>query len=117
MIEPDGLAYELVGTATVIRLEGEIDADNADELTARAVALSRESRAVVLDLSATTYLDSAGVRLIDTVGRACLRRGIPVAAFVPPEVVVRRVVELTLPTLELIDDVQEWSTSTRGESA
>jgi len=115
--EPDALAHELVGTVTVLRFEGDIDAANADELTDRAVALSRESRAVVLDLSLATYLDSAGVRLIDTVGRACLPRGIPVAALVPPDSVIRRVVELTLPTLELVDDVHRWSETTQGESA
>jgi anti-sigma B factor antagonist len=117
MIEPDGLAHELVGSATVIRLEGDIDADNADVLTTRAVALSRASRAVVLDLRATTYLDSAGVRLIDTLARECAPRGIPFAAFVPPESVIRRVVELTMPTLELIDDVRTWSAADRDETA
>ena len=117
MIEPHGLAHELVGTVTVIRLEGDIDADNADELTHRAVALARQARAVVLDLSGTTYLDSAGIRLMDSVGRACLPRGIAFAASVPPDSLVRRVVELTLPTLELIDDVHTWSASTRGETA
>jgi len=115
--EPEGLAHELVGAVTVIRLEGDIDAANADELTDRTVALSCASRAVVLDLTATTYLDSAGVRLIDTVGRACLPRGIPVAAVVPPDSVIRRVVELTLPTLELVDDVHGWSGASQGESA
>ena len=117
MTEPDGLAHELVGPATVIRLEGDVDADNADELTERAVALTRGSRCVVLDLSATTYLDSAGIRLIDSVGRACLPRGIPLAALIPPDSVVRAVVELTLPTLELIDDVHKWSAGTEGEGA
>ena len=117
MIEPGGLAHELVGTTTVIKFEGDLDAGNADELATRAVALSRDARAVVLDLSATTYLDSAGVRLIDTVGRACWPRGVPVAAIVPPDSVIRRVVELTLPTLELIDDVDRWSAWTEGEGA
>ena len=117
MIEPDGLDHELVGTTTVIRFEGDLDAGNADELTARAVALSRDSRAVVLDLSATTYLDSAGVRLIDTVGRTCGPRGVPFAAFLPPDSVIRRVVELTLPTLELIDDIDTWSAWSEGEGA
>jgi anti-anti-sigma factor len=116
-MEPDGLAHELVGTTTVIRFQGDLDAGNADELTARAVALSRDARAVVLDLSATTYLDSAGVRLIDTVGRACWPRGVPVAAFVPPDSVIRRVVELTLPTLELIDDLDRWTPWTDREGA
>jgi len=115
--EPDGLAHELVGTITVIRLVGDIDAANADELAARAVALSRDARAVVLDLSATTYLDSAGLRLIDTVGRTCGPRGTPLAALVPKGSVVRRVVELTLPTLDLIDDVHTWSALAQGEGA
>jgi anti-anti-sigma factor len=116
--EPDGLAFELVGTVTVIRLIGDLDAGNADELAVRAVELCREARAVALDLSETTYLDSAGVRLIDTVGRSCGPRGIEIVAVVPPDSVVRRVVELTLPTLEIIDDVHQWGGgSTSGEVA
>jgi anti-anti-sigma factor len=114
---PDGLVYELVGATTVIRLEGDVDAANADDLTARAVNLCRDARAVALDLGATTYLDSAGVRLIDTIGRTCGRRGVPFVAHVPKASVIRRVVELTLPTLELIDDVQAWDPSTPGEGA
>ena len=117
MNEPDGLGFELVGTVTVIRLTGDLDAGNADELTERAVALCREARAVALDLSETTYLDSAGVRLIDTVGRSCGPRGIAIAAIVPRTSVVRRVVELTLPTLEIIEDVQQWGGTTSGEVA
>ena len=115
MNDPGELSHELVGTTTVIRVHGELDAANADELTVHALNLCRDARAVVLDLSASTYLDSAGVRLVDSVGRACGARGVRFAVIVPKESVIRRVVELTLPTLDLIDDVHHWDESTPGE--
>ena len=117
MSEADELGYELVGSTTVIHFEGDLDAANADELATRAVDLCHDAQAVVLDFTATTYLDSAGIRLIDTVGRACGARGVAFAAIVPKGSVIRRVVELTLPTLELFDDVHTWNASTSGEDA
>ena len=77
MNEPDELEYELVGTVTVFHLVGDVDASNADELAATLSSSCAATRRVALDLSATTYLDSAGIRLIDTVGRSCGPRGVP----------------------------------------
>jgi anti-sigma B factor antagonist len=107
--EPDGLAHELVGTTTVIRLVGDIDMTNADALQARSEQLCAGALAVVVDLEATTYLDSAGIRLLDAIARSCGVRGIPLAALASSDSIVRRVVELTLPTLDLIDDVHSWA--------
>ena len=53
----------------VARLEGEIDASNVHELGGRLRALvSNHSIALVADLSATTYLDSAGINLLFALG-------------------------------------------------
>ena len=46
----------------VVALEGEIDASNARDVAARIrAALTNRSLALVVDLSETTYIDSAGL--------------------------------------------------------
>ena len=110
----DGLTHELVGSTMVIRLTGDVDFVNSRELAMRVEQLCRDADAVVLDLAATTYLDSAGVWLIDGAARTCGSQGIPLALRVPLGSIVRRIVELTLPTLELIENVQDWNASRPG---
>ena len=41
--------------------------------------------------------------------RPDLRTAVPLAALASPDSIVRRVVELTLPTLDLVDDVHSWA--------
>jgi len=49
----------------VARVEGEVDASNVKEIGDRLRSLlSNRSVAMVVDLSATTYLDSAGINLL-----------------------------------------------------
>jgi anti-sigma B factor antagonist len=49
----------------VARLHGEVDASNVKELGDRLRGLlSNRSMALVIDLSATTYLDSAGINML-----------------------------------------------------
>jgi anti-anti-sigma factor len=49
----------------VARLQGEIDASNVKEMGDRLRSLlSNRSVALVIDLSGTTYLDSAGINLL-----------------------------------------------------
>jgi anti-anti-sigma factor len=49
----------------VARLRGEVDASNVKEMGERLRSLmSNRSVALVIDLSATTYLDSAGINLL-----------------------------------------------------
>jgi anti-anti-sigma factor len=53
------------GTLPVVAIAGEIDASNADEVAERLrAALSNRSEALVVDLSGTTYLDSAGLNVL-----------------------------------------------------
>lgn len=55
----------------VARLEGEIDLANARGLRDRLLgAISNRSHSLVLDLTATRYLDSAGLRLVFEARRA-----------------------------------------------
>lgn len=59
------LRDEVRGDLSIAAVEGEIDASNAGELgeSLRAL-LSNESSVLVIDLTATTYLDSAGLNLL-----------------------------------------------------
>jgi stage II sporulation protein AA (anti-sigma F factor antagonist) len=47
----------------VVRLEGEVDLTNAEEV--RDAVAATTSRGVVLDVTAVSYLDSSGIRAID----------------------------------------------------
>lgn len=51
--------------ATIVLLAGEIDMSNAGALEDTARAAVGDAAAVVLDLREVTFLDSAGVRLLD----------------------------------------------------
>ncbi|HET8592408.1 MAG TPA: STAS domain-containing protein [Solirubrobacterales bacterium] len=65
MSEIAWLSHETVGDVEVVRLVGEVDASNGSRLSAELLgAVSNQARAVVLDLSNTTYIDSSGISLI-----------------------------------------------------
>ena len=57
------ITRDSVGGADVVRLRGELDLTNVDELSA-AIATTR-AFGVVLDLSRVLFVDSAGVRAVD----------------------------------------------------
>jgi len=80
----------------VARLEGEIDASNAEEIGDRLRALlTNRSVALVVDLTETTYLDSAGINLLLALGAEMQGRqqrlGLVVAARSP----IARVISIT----------------------
>ena len=53
------------GDVAIARIDGEIDASNVSWVEERLRALvTNEAEALVVDLSATTYLDSAGIALL-----------------------------------------------------
>ena len=53
------------GDVPVVAIAGEIDASNAGEIADRLrAALSNRSEALVVDLSDTTYIDSAGLNIL-----------------------------------------------------
>jgi len=57
------------GDVPVLRLDGEIDVSNVDEIRGRMRDLvSNREFALVVDLTPTSYLDSAGINLLFAVG-------------------------------------------------
>ena len=90
----------------LLRVAGEIDISNADELSAAIEeAVPNGASRVVVDLSATTYLDSAGVQLIFLLVQRLSDRRQELRLVVPEDAPIRAVLELTsLPTIVAVQD-------------
>jgi anti-anti-sigma factor len=59
------ISHDSAGDVELARVDGEIDASNAEELSKSLLgSIPNSARALVLDLSNTTYIDSSGVSLI-----------------------------------------------------
>ncbi|WP_432484771.1 STAS domain-containing protein [Kineococcus esterisolvens] len=78
----------------VLAATGELDAAVVPALLPRAASLVAGARAVALDLSGATFLDSGGVRLVDHLARACAAGGAPFRVVAPRGTRPRRVLEL-----------------------
>ena len=72
------VTFDHVGRANLIRLTGEIDLANAHLIGRRIVAHVVDAGAVLIDLTAVSFLDSAGVRLLDTLVGDFDDRGTPI---------------------------------------
>jgi anti-sigma B factor antagonist len=59
------VAFSRLGTAALVRLSGEIDLANAPEIGRVIAQRASGADAVLIDLTAVSFLDSAGVRLLD----------------------------------------------------
>ena len=76
-------------------LSGEIDLSNAMELeVVISDAVPNTARGVVLDVSALTYLDSAGVRLLISLAGKLRWRGQELVLAAPPDSRSRRVLSM-----------------------
>jgi anti-sigma B factor antagonist len=80
----------------VLRLEGEIDVANVEEIRSRIRALvTNRSFALVVDLSPTSYLDSAGINLLFSAGEEMRGRQQQLYIVLPAASPVVRMVSLT----------------------
>ena len=61
----DQVTFAKVGRAELVRLTGEIDMANAPTLGREIVSHVTGAGAVLVDLTGVSFLDSAGVRLLD----------------------------------------------------
>jgi anti-sigma B factor antagonist len=82
------------GEARVLRMRGDLDIAVAPELMPRVPELVAGVPGVVLDLSAVTFFDSAGVRLVDRFARECGRDGVAFAVVAAPGTPPARVLEI-----------------------
>ncbi len=78
------------------RLSGEVDLSNAQSVRERLLsAVPNTATALVLDLSATEYMDSSGIRLIFELAERLRSRGQRLEIVVPGDSFVKRVLVLT----------------------
>jgi anti-sigma B factor antagonist len=118
MTELANVIVETRGDVQVVRLAGEVDISNALRLQADISAIvPNDAAGLVLDLSATDYLDSAGIRMLfELHGRLSDRRQ-RMAAVVPEDSLIRgslRVTEVDR-ALALRPTLGEAVTAVRGE--
>jgi anti-sigma B factor antagonist len=91
------LAVEQVQEDAVrIAVGGEIDLANAATVEQQILdAISNQLAHVTLDLHGLTYIDSAGLRVLFTLGTRLQTLQIASELIVPPESPIRKLVELT----------------------
>jgi anti-anti-sigma factor len=66
---------ETLRDTPVARIEGEVDASNAKDLTRRLTeSVPNSAMGLVLDLSLTSYLDSSGIQMLVEVADGLRRR-------------------------------------------
>ena len=96
------LARDVHG-AVHARMSGELDMAAAPDVRARLYqGLSEGVRALSLDLSGLTFLDSAGVELLFRLREDLAVRQIPLELYVPQDAPIRRTLEVTDGGTELL---------------
>ena len=96
------------GAVPVCEIKGELDASNVDHVLEHvAGSVANEAPGMVLDLGHTSYLDSAGVRILFELARRLRSRRQELRIAVPDDGIVRRVLVLTAlaDVVPLDDDV------------
>ena len=94
----------------VARLSGEIDLSNARDVTEElAGSVANTAYGVVIDLTATDYLDSSGVQMIFDLAQRMARRQQAIRVVVPEGAPIRRVLRIVelhsvVPVLAAVDD-------------
>lgn len=90
------LDIERDGDVLIARLIGEIDFSNAADIgLGLESAVPKDAIGAVVDLSVTSYLDSAGVRVLFGVGATLRRGGRALRIALPASSPLTRVVKLT----------------------
>ena len=83
------------GTTVIVGIEGDVDNSNADAVRDEIDgSLSNLAFALILDLSQTRYLDSAGIQLLLDLGERLRGRGQQFLLCVPPRGPLRLTVTL-----------------------
>jgi anti-anti-sigma factor len=78
--------FETIDRVVVVRPEGEIDMSNASELgTAITARVPGDAAAIVLDLGAVDYLDSAGIQMVFELRERLKGRGQAIRLVVAPD--------------------------------
>ena len=86
------LSFESDGDVDLAHVAGEVDASNVEDLTNQLLeSISNQSKAVVLDLTETSYIDSSGISLIFDAAARMKNRRQELRLVVPPKSFVSEV--------------------------
>ena len=112
------VTFSRLGDAAVVHLAGEIDMANAADI-GRAIVLDvTGARAVLVDLTDVTFLDSGGVRLLDVLVGDLMDNRIPVRFVVTEGGAARKTLELCAFRDELLaSDLNQAAADVRSQSA
>jgi anti-anti-sigma factor len=103
------LSHERREAVVVARLDGDVDGSNSAELAKRIDELvPRDVTALVLDLTATGYLDSSGVQMLFDIGERLRTDGRRFCLCVSEEQPLHRIltvfqIELLFPMVDSLD--------------
>jgi anti-anti-sigma factor len=87
---------EDLGSRCLVRVSGEIDLSNAQEVLDRiASSIPTGARVVLLDLSQTVYLDSSGIAMIFRLAQRLSNARQDLRLVVPRDARIRAVIDLT----------------------
>ncbi len=90
------LTHRAHGAHRVVEVSGELDFAVIDAVTEQLEPLLQHAgHGLILDLSQTTFLDSAGIKLLYDIHAALKARGQSLRIVVPPDNLIRRTLELT----------------------
>lgn len=96
MTELARVEADTVDSTTTVRVTGEIDLSNAAEVRdAIGAAVPDTATVIVLDLSDTAYLDSAGIAIIFRLAERLGYNRQELRLVVPPQAPIRAVIRLT----------------------
>jgi anti-anti-sigma factor len=88
------LSFEGDGDVELARVVGEVDASNVDELSERLLErITNKVRALIIDLTETSYIDSSGISLIFDAAARLRNRRQELRLVVPPRSFVREVLD------------------------
>jgi anti-sigma B factor antagonist len=106
MAELASVSVERCGEIQLVRLAGEVDISNASKLEADiSEAVPNGTIGLVLDLSDTQYLDSAGIHMLFELRQRLAGRRQSFAAVVPAEALIRHA--LVVAEVDQVLDIQE----------
>jgi len=84
------------GPIPIAEIKGAVDVSNVERVLERVFgSVAVDAPGMVVDLNTTTYVDSAGVRILFELARRLRGRGQQLRIVVPREGMVRRVLVLT----------------------
>jgi anti-anti-sigma factor len=93
---PAEIVLEHRDGSVVAHLSGEVDMSNATYVRDQLLtSMPNEAIALVLDITGCRYLDSAAIEVLFDLSRRLARRRQELRLVMPPNSVLRRVIELT----------------------